>query len=157
MELVDNTSLGSILETGTYAFNFEVSNFFSLEDEDGGIHDYVLMGTKVGNVIFHQRQQWGLWNEGYVSRRANGSAQLTPIAGGTIDWGLLYVVTSFNHTKNNRRVQWGWTNGEMNDFGIRQQGFQGAFTIPREMCVKKTTRLVECQRLVDHSGQQSSG
>jgi beta-fructofuranosidase len=82
------------------------SNFFSLEDEDGDIHYYVMMGTEGGNLTWHPRAQWGLWNEGYVTRRANGSAQFTPVAGGSIDSGLLYAVTSFNDTKNNRRVQW---------------------------------------------------
>lgn len=119
-----------------------------------------MMGTEGGNVTFHPRASWGLWNEGYVTRRENGSAQFTPVAGGAIDSGLLYAVTSFNDTKNNRRVQWGWANEEMNDFGITQQGFQGAFALPREMYVKKTTGLVNTDgmlttlgnnRLVEHS------
>jgi beta-fructofuranosidase len=159
-EPADNTTLGSLLETGTYGFNFEVSNFFSLEDEDGDIHYYVMMGTEGGNLTWHPRAQWGLWNEGIVTRRENGSAQFLPVAGGAIDSGLLYAVTSFNDTKNNRRVQWGWANEEMNDFAIAQQGFQGAFAIPREMYVKKTAGLVNADgqlttignnRLVEHS------
>jgi beta-fructofuranosidase len=116
------------------------SNFFSLTDVDGDVHYYVLMGTEGGNTTFHPRQQWGLWNEGIISRRENGSARFTPIAGGAIDSGLLYAVTSFNDTKNNRRVQWGWANEDLNDF-YTQQGFQGAFALPREMYVLKTTGL----------------
>lgn len=156
-----NESLGSTVETGTYAYNFEVSNFFSLEDEDGDIHYYVLMGTEGGNTTLHPRPQWGLWNEGLVTRRANGSAQFTPVAGGAIDSGLLYAVTSFLDTKNaDRRVQWGWAPEEMNDLGINQQGFQGALALPREMYVKKTTGLVNADgnlttlgnnRLVEHA------
>ena len=42
-----NETLGDVLETGTYAFNFEVSNFFSLIDDDGEVHYYVLMVLKV--------------------------------------------------------------------------------------------------------------
>ncbi|KAF2798252.1 glycoside hydrolase family 32 protein [Melanomma pulvis-pyrius CBS 109.77] len=155
-----NESLGSTIETGTYAYNFEVSNFFSLEDEDGDIHYYVMMGTEGGNTTLHPRAQWGLWNEGLVTRRANGSAQFTPVAGGAIDSGLLYAVTSFYDAKNDRRVQWGWAPEEMNDFAINQQGFQGAFALPREMYAKKTTGLVNADgnlttlgnnRLVEHS------
>jgi beta-fructofuranosidase len=37
----DNETLGNVLETGTYAFNFEVSNFFSLADEDGDVSTHV--------------------------------------------------------------------------------------------------------------------
>lgn len=137
----DNETLGDVLETGSYAFNFEVSNFFSLVDEDGDVHYYTMMGTEGGNTTFHPRASWGLWNEGIVTRRANGSAQFTPVAGGAIDSGLLYAVTSFNDTKNNRRVQWGWAIDELTD-AQTQQGFNGAFALPREMYVKKTKGLV---------------
>ncbi|KAF2444095.1 glycoside hydrolase family 32 protein [Karstenula rhodostoma CBS 690.94] len=155
----DNETLGDILETGTYAFNFEVSNFFSLVDEDGDVHYYVMMGAEGGNTTFHPRASAGLWNEGIVTRRANGSAQFTPVAGGAIDSGLLYAVTSFNDTKNNRRVQWGWAVEELNQF-VTQQGFNGAFALPREMYAKKTRGLVNADgglttkgnnRVVEHS------
>ncbi|KAL5422263.1 hypothetical protein PMIN04_004889 [Paraphaeosphaeria minitans] len=128
-------------ETGTYAFNFEVSNFFSLVDEDGDVHYYTLFGAEGGNTALHPRASAGLWNEGIVTRRANGSAQFTPVAGGAIDSGLLYAVTSFNDTKNSRRVQWGWAVDELNQF-VTQQGFNGAFALPREMYAKKTRGLI---------------
>ncbi|ORY15821.1 sucrose-6-phosphate hydrolase [Clohesyomyces aquaticus] len=154
-----NTSLGSVLETGSYAFNFEVSNFFSLNDDDGNVHYYVNMGTEGGNVTLHPRAQWGLWNEGLMSRRENGSARFTPVAGGAVDWGLLYAVTSFNDTKNNRRVQWGWAFEEMPDFVLTQQGYQGCFALPRELFVKTSKGVVNADgnlttlgnnRLVEH-------
>ncbi|KAF2007732.1 glycoside hydrolase family 32 protein [Amniculicola lignicola CBS 123094] len=141
-EPADNTSLGNPVETGTYGFNFEVSNFFSLDDEDGDVHYYIQMGAEGGNTTLHTRGAWALWNEGLISRRANGFAQFTPVASGAGDWGLLYAVTSFNDTKNNRRVQWGWAPEEMNDFAINQQGFQGAFALPREQFVKVTKGLI---------------
>jgi hypothetical protein len=56
------------------------SNFFSLTDEDDDVHYYVLMGTEGGNLTWHPRAQWGLWNEGEVTRRENGSAAVrTPM------------------------------------------------------------------------------
>jgi beta-fructofuranosidase len=117
------------------------------------------MGAEGGNTTFHPRASAGLWNEGIVTRRANGSAQFTPVAGGAIDSGLLYAVTSFNDTKNNRRVQWGWAVDELNQF-VNQQGFNGAFALPREMYAKKTRGLVNTDgglttkgnnRVVEHS------
>ncbi|KAH3910442.1 hypothetical protein HBI56_204150 [Parastagonospora nodorum] len=139
-----NETLGSLVETGTYGFNFEVSNFFSLTDEDDDVHYFTLMGTEGGNLTWHPRAQWGLWNEGVVTRRENGSAEFTPVSGGVIDSGLSYAVTSFLDTKNNasRRVQWGWANEENNNFGLLQAGYQGAMTLPREMYVIKTKDLV---------------
>ncbi|KAL5116832.1 hypothetical protein ACEQ8H_005313 [Pleosporales sp. CAS-2024a] len=163
-----NESLGSLLETGTYAFNFEVSNFFSLRDEDDDVHYYVLMGTEGGNLTWHPRAQWGLWNEGMVTRRENGSAQFTPVAGGVIDSGLSYAVTSFLDTKNNasRRVQWAWAFEENNNFALLQSGYQGAITLPREMYVIKTKDLVNVDgrlttkgntRVVEHGNSTFTG
>ncbi|CAO2656179.1 Nn.00g049820.m01.CDS01 [Neocucurbitaria sp. VM-36] len=161
-----NETLGSLLETGTYGFNFEVSNFFSLTDEDDDVHYYVLMGTEGGNLTWHPRAQWGLWNEGLVTRRENGSAEFTPVAGGVIDSGLLYAVTSFNDTKNDRRVQWGWANEENNGYAVNQQGFQGSMAIPREMYVIKTRDLINVDgglttkgntRVVEHANGTFTG
>ncbi|KAF3004814.1 hypothetical protein E8E13_003602 [Curvularia kusanoi] len=161
-----NQTLGSLLETGTYGFNFEVSNFFSLRDCDDDVHYYVLMGTEGGNLTWHPRAQWGLWNEGQVTRRENGSAEFTPLSGGVIDSGLLYAVTSFNDTKNDRRVQWGWANEENNNFGILQSGYQGAMALPREMYVIKTNDLVNADgglttkgntRVVEHGDGTFTG
>lgn len=161
-----NETLGSLLETGTYGFNFEVSNFFSLTDEDDDVHYYVLMGTEGGNLTWHPRAQWGLWNEGQVTRRENGSAEFTPVSGGAIDSGMLYAVTSFNDTKNNRRIQWGWANEESNNYAINQQGFQGAMALPREMYALKTKDLINANgglttkgntRVVEHSDGTFTG
>lgn len=124
------------------------------------------MGTEGGNLTWHPRAQWGLWNEGEVTRRENGSAQFTPVSGGVIDSGLLYAVTSFNDTKNDRRVQWGWANEENNGYAINQQGFQGAMAIPREMYVIKTTNLTNADgglttkgntRVVEHADGTFTG
>jgi len=52
------------------------------------------------------------------------------------DWGNLYAVTSFVDTKNNnRRVVWGWSEENMEGYGIKAQGFQGSLGIPREAFV----------------------
>jgi beta-fructofuranosidase len=142
------------------------SNFFSLTDEDDDVHYYTLMGTEGGNLTWHPRAQWGLWNEGAVTRRENGSAEFTPISGGAIDSGLLYAVTSFWDSKNERRVQWGWANEENNNYAITQQGFQGAMAIPREMYVIKTKDLINANggltskgntRVVEHSDGTFTG
>ena len=83
-----NTSLGTLEETGSYGFNFELSNFFSLGDRY-----FVSMGAEGGNVSFHTNK-WSLWNEGKVSARSNGSIAFDPIAGGASDYGLLYAVST---------------------------------------------------------------
>ncbi|KAL1301729.1 hypothetical protein AAFC00_005933 [Neodothiora populina] len=141
-----NSSLGSVLATGSNGFNFEVSGFFALPDEDGHVHYFVNMGTEGGNVSFHQSAHWSLWQEGHITRRANGSAQFTPISGGAGDYGNLYALSSFNDTKNNRRVQYGWAPEDFvaggGLFSAQQQGYQGSFSLARELFVKTTRNLV---------------
>ncbi|KAJ5621958.1 hypothetical protein N7528_005190 [Penicillium herquei] len=130
-----NTSLGTLEETGSYGFNFELSNFFSIEDRY-----FVSMGAEGGNVSFHQNK-WSLWNEGTVSVRENGSIAFDPIAGGASDYGLLYAINSFDDVKNNRRIQWGWAQEDTNDFGATQIGYQGALSHPREIFIKNTSSV----------------
>ncbi|KAK5724136.1 hypothetical protein LTR17_013611 [Elasticomyces elasticus] len=154
-EPADNTTLGPILSTGTYGFNFEVSGFFSLPDSNGDLHYFVNMGTEGGNVSFHQSAHWALWNEGNVSRRDNGSVAFEPIAGGAGDWGLSYALTSFNDTKNNRRVQWAWAPedlvGDGGLFSAAQQGFQGSLTLPRELFVHEVDGVLNANSAVSEA------
>lgn len=114
------------------------SGFFSLYDAMGEIHYFVEMGAEGGNSSVRAINRWALWNEGTVSRRENGSAAFNPVSGGAADWGNLYALTSFNDTKNNRRVEWGWAPEDMGDFALTQQGFQGCMALPRERFVHVT-------------------
>ncbi|CCX33524.1 sucrose-6-phosphate hydrolase [Pyronema domesticum] len=134
-----NETFGDVLETGSYGYNFEVSNFLSINDEDGDIHYYVTMGAEGGSVPAHGR--WSLWSEGSVHRRDNGSAEFTVQSSGVSDWGNLYALTAFKDTKHDRYVQWGWAEEEMNNYGVRAQGFQGAFGLPRALVPHKTKGL----------------
>lgn len=146
-EPAENTSFGPVLSTGSYGDNFEVSGLYSLPDSKGEWHYFINMGTEGGNVSFHESSHWLLWAEGTISRRENGSAQFTPVAVGAADWGLGYAGTSFNDTKNNRRVQWAWApedivaNGGI--FSAKQQGFQGSLTLPRELFVHEVDDVVD--------------
>jgi len=109
-----------------------------------------------GNISSHPSNHWSLYNEGTVARRPNGSVAFTPVSGGATDWGLMYAQTSFvdrkhnnnnnnnnkNNNNNNRRVQWGWVPEDILDVSLaREQGFQGAFGIPRELFAKVTKGL----------------
>jgi sucrose-6-phosphate hydrolase SacC (GH32 family) len=88
----------------------------------------------------------------YRSRRDNGSVQFLPIAGGAGDWGLSYALTSFNDTKNDRRVQWAWAPedlvGDGGLFSATQQGFQGSLTLPRELFVHEVDGVLNTDSAV---------
>lgn len=104
------------------------------------------MGAEGGNLTYDEDQHSAIWNQGLISRRENGSAQFTPVAGGLADWGLLYALTSFNDTKHNRRVQIGWAGedivGDGSIFSANQQGFQGSHSLPRELFVHEVSGVV---------------
>jgi beta-fructofuranosidase len=156
-----NTSVGPVLSTGSFGFNFEVSGFFPLYDRAGKAHWYANMGTEGANVSFHSSAQWALWAEGTVTQRKNGtniSAEFHPRSGGAGDWGNAYALTSFNDTKHNRRVQWGWSREDILGaapaagsglFSAPQQGFQGSLTLPRELFVHEVDNVVNTSALVE--------
>jgi beta-fructofuranosidase len=104
------------------------------------------MGAEGGNLTYAESSHSALWNEGLITRRENGSAEFTPVAGGLADWGLLYALSSFNDTKNSRRVQMGWASedivGDSGIFSANQQGFQGSLSLPRELFVHETSGVV---------------
>jgi len=99
----------------------------------------IINSAEGNNVSTHPYSHSALWNAGPMNRRANGSAVFTPTAGGAADPGLLYALSSFNDTKNNRRVLYGWApediTGDGGIFSAKQQGFQGSLSLPRELFV----------------------
>lgn len=56
----------------------------------------------------------------------------------SIDANVFRQITSFQDTKNNRRIQYGWVAEDMNEFGMTQLGYQGALSLPRELFIKDT-------------------
>jgi beta-fructofuranosidase len=135
---------GDPFRTGSVGFNIELPGFFSLveQEEFGGdgetLHYAVNMGTEGGNNTYHPSPRWTMFGLGSVSHRENGSVSLDLDVTAPIDWGVFYAATTFNDTKHNRRVIWGWSDEDMNDYGITAQGFQGALGLPRELFIHKT-------------------
>jgi len=131
--------------SGSQGFNFEVSGFYTLQEEANGTERYFTnFGAEGGSVEGHAR--WALWNEGKVTARANGSVAYETIAAGVSDWGNLYAMTSFLDTKNkDRRVQWGWSEDEPNgNLPLsRAIGYNGALGLPRELFVKTIEGVVD--------------
>jgi beta-fructofuranosidase len=144
-EPAKGTSIGPGETTGTWAQNFELSGFFSLRDRAGNVHWYTNQGTEGGELTWRYSDQTQIWNEGTVSRRQNGSLAFEPISGGLGDWGLGYAANSFNDTKRNKRVQFAWIKedivAENALWSARQQGWQGAFSLPRELFVHEVDNV----------------
>jgi beta-fructofuranosidase len=129
----NNVSLGDPIQTGATGSQYEVVNFFDLEG-----HWFQSGGTQGGIATFRN-----FWNEGNVSTRSNGSIQFTPISAGSPDWGNLYAITSFHDTRNNRRLQIGWSpEDSINNYAATQQGYQGSLSLPRRLFVHTVSNVV---------------
>ncbi|KAG8903154.1 hypothetical protein FRC01_009309, partial [Tulasnella sp. 417] len=134
--------------SGNWGWNFEVSTVLRLGtegDQPGpGGRDFICMGTEGGRPE-GWANHWPLWMKGSYS----GSAQLAPEYAGVVDWGETYAFMSFpvprekgaKDYKNQptRQILFGWTYEDDNGYGLLAKGWQGAFTLPREMFVKRWT------------------
>jgi len=134
--------------TGSLGYNFELAGFNTLVEkkEHGGdgktLHHIVNVGTEGGNDTYHPNPHWSMVLLGNVSKRQNGSVQFDITWSGPMDWGNFYAATTFWDTKNDRRVLWGWSDEDLNSYGIVPQGFQGSLGLPREFFVLKTHNVV---------------
>ncbi|KZF23331.1 glycoside hydrolase family 32 protein [Xylona heveae TC161] len=156
-DLTNWTFLGSIIEppqnfswgddafrTASAGFNFELAGFNALveKEENGGdgttVHFVANAGSEGGNNTYHPFNHWSVFFLGGGSKRSDGSFELDLRASGAVDWGNLYASTTFNDTKNDRRVLWGWSDEDMGDYAVIQQGFQGSLGLPREVFIQKS-------------------
>lgn len=139
---------GDPFRTGSMGYNFELAGFNSLveQEEHGGdgstLHYLINVGTEGGNNTYHPNPHWTMYALGDVSQRPNGSVAFDITFSAPIDWGNLYAATTFLDTKANRRILWGWSDEDMNGYGIVPQGFQGSLGLPLELFILKTHNVV---------------
>lgn len=109
-------------QSGDMGQNWEVCNFFSLQDQQ-----FLLMNVEgVGEFKKGRHSMWS-------NVELDGSL-LNPKKSGLIDHGCLYAVTSFLHGPSQRRLFWGWiTEDDLAESRYQQQGWSGCMSLPREM------------------------
>ncbi|KAH7326822.1 glycosyl hydrolase [Rhizoctonia solani] len=134
--------------SGNWGWNFEVSTVVRLGTEGdqpgAGGRDFICMGTEGGRPE-GWANHWPLWIRGNYS----DAAQMVPEYAGVVDWGETYAFMSFpvprkkgsKDYKNQptRQILFGWTYEDDNNYGLLAKGWNGAFTLPRDMFVKKWT------------------
>lgn len=110
---------------------------------DGTTEHWTLtFGAEGFQSVGHPLARWSLFALGTVQKRDNGSAELVIHSSGPTDWGNLYAINTFDDSKNNRRVAWGWSDEDLNNYGLLPQGFQGSLGLPRELFILKTTNVL---------------
>lgn len=133
--------------SGNWGWNFEVSTVLRLGTEGdqpgAGGRDFICMGTEGGRPD-GWANHWPLWVRGNYS----DAVQMVPEYAGVVDWGETYAFMSFpaprkggKDLKNqpSRQILFGWTYEDDNGYGVLAKGWQGAFTLPRDMFVKQWT------------------
>lgn len=139
---------GDRTKTGNYGANFELAGFFDEVEKvkyggDGHTTKWIVpFGAEGYNDTWHPLEHWSLFVLGDVHRRANGSAEFEVQASGVLDWGKAYALNQFYDSKNDRRVVWGWSDEDLNNTGLIQQGFQGSLGLPRELYILKSHNVL---------------
>lgn len=127
---------------GSFGYDFEVSNTFSLleKDVDGGdhqtYHNFASLGTERDNTTLHASIHWSLWMEGNFTKTNDNNVIMNIISAGVSDWGDAYAFNSFYDPIGDRRIFYGWVLEIHNNYGERAFGYNGQLTLPREVFVQ---------------------
>jgi beta-fructofuranosidase len=146
--------------SGSLGYNFEVSNTFSLLETsaNGGdnqtIHHFASLGTEGGNTTLHQSTHWSVWIEGNLTTINSGGGGVTMniTASGVSDWGDTYALNSFYDPIEDRRIFYGWVMEANNFYGERAFGYNGQFTLPREVFVQVYNNVVNMNGSLSQPG-----
>ncbi|CAF0959193.1 unnamed protein product [Rotaria sordida] len=144
--------------SGSLGYNFEVSNVFSLLEKatDGGdnqtVHVFASLGTEGGNTTLHPSPQWSVWIKGNLTKTSNGSATMNIVASGVADWGDAYALNSFYDSKEDRRIFYGWVKEAHKNYGQRAFGYNGQFTLPREVFVQVYKNVINIHESLSQQG-----
>lgn len=133
--------------SGNFGTNFETAGITRLNENgmayddgsDSRALDIVGLGTEQGRNGSHENH-WPLWSA--VTYRNDGNAISSTIdASGVVDWGRVYA-SIFFPVKNKRSVLIGWTYEDDEDLVLTaQRGYQGAFTLFRDLFLKVTRNV----------------
>ena len=144
--------------SGSFGYNFEVSNGFSLLEKaaDGGdnqtLHVFVVVGTEGGNTTLHSSSKWSIWIKGNLIKTNKSSAIMNILASGVADWGNTYALNSFYDPIGDRRIFYGWVEEAHQGYGQRAFGYNGQVTLPREAFVQVYKNVVNINGSLSQRG-----
>ncbi|KAK3170453.1 hypothetical protein Dsin_032703 [Dipteronia sinensis] len=142
-EVPNNYSFGGNPDiTGSHGYNYEMAGIVALPElaanggDDTSLQWIVTVGAEGPASVNHPITHWSLFIMGTMGQRPNGSAEMSILASGVLDWGESYALNQFYDPVNDRQVIWGWVDEDLADQGVKAQGFQGSLGLPREIFVK---------------------
>ena len=106
--------------------NFECAGFFTI-----GLRDYIVVGVEEGITSKRHRQRYTLWLCGTLALE-NGLPKFEIRSHGLLDHGILYAPHLFRDS-NDRLLQLGWADETAMRHMVRDQGWAGCLTEPREL------------------------
>jgi beta-fructofuranosidase len=107
-----------------------MSGLFSMVEEtkyggDGITRRWVVnMGAEGYADNFHAINHWSLYTFGNVERRPNGSLALNNQAAGVLGWSNSYALNQFYDPVGERRIIWGWSDEDINNYGVKARVFK---------------------------------
>lgn len=133
----DGSGMEWIADSG---LNFEVANTFSLSDDSGDLHHFIVLGVEGGRQtsdrtqwsLDHGRVYWNLWFSGDFVRSDDGSVSFKESNRGITDSGIGYGSYGFWDTKTGRRIMFSWLTEDM--VPTRKE-WAGVLSMPHEMFV----------------------
>lgn len=147
-----NSTWGDGSWAGRWGFNFEVANVMFLNDTgfDYEGEEFVTLGTEWGYAPVEPQtspEHSMLWAAGKTSINDRGQPSFEPNMAGHLDWGSsayaaagklvpASALTSEKSGAPDRFITYNWLTNDFygsNDFPIRQQGWDGVLTTPREL------------------------
>lgn len=122
-------------KSGSFGFNFELTNFETLTDDWGNDWHVLVTGTEGGRAEFDLK--WPIWVVGDIVGE-EGKAVLKPKLQGVGDWGWYYAQNGFVDPNSKKWIVWGWSN---EDDGVAKtgrdvRGWAGVLSVPREQFIK---------------------
>ena len=135
--------------SGDMGINWEVANFFTLTDYEGGERNFIIIsaeGCDPSHITEHdpeagpprstqvprtaRSQQW-MSGTLLVTR---GAVQMDYRLGGRYDHGCLYGVTSIWDAQTSCHIAWGWiTEEDLPQELVDRQNWSGVLSLPREL------------------------
>ncbi|KAL9108832.1 MAG: hypothetical protein Q9227_006489 [Pyrenula ochraceoflavens] len=135
--------------SGDLGLNWEVANFFSLRDFEGGQRDFIVVGAEGCDraLMTEHDPEEGPPRSTQVPREArsqqwmcgslkinDGKVEMTYDFGGRYDHGCLYGVNSIWDEKTSSHIAWGWiTEEDLPQELVDRQNWSGLLSLPREL------------------------
>jgi beta-fructofuranosidase len=125
----------------SFGKNFECASFFTI-----GQKDYMIVGVEEDDHSTRHNRHYNMWLSGKLVLE-NGQPRFKIASHGLLDHGVLYAAHIFRDAEN-RILQLGWADETAQNCVVKEQGWAGCLTHPREL-YQISKPIIDCPK-VEH-------